>query len=214
MHSRSVPSQYGDGCANPLGDAGLTSRMSAMWQITVREIRSQWVDLELVFHHPDAGSFPEDRTFALCLLTGEAYRYDSDAGRNISRCPLGDAIAFDKSYAPNDVEERVDEFVRRVVIYETHNVPWDEAAAHEQVDHEVLAHGIGRDSDQWTDAWHRHWGRYWEDKNSLPWAVYRIWVTDPKWLQHLSIGMTFESAAFSLSGPWVNEARNMPVNST
>ena len=184
--------------------------MSSLWRVSVIDTGTDWVDLEVIFSHPDAGPFPEDPVFALCLLTGEAYKFDANWNR-IPGCPLGMAIPFEKSYQPLDIAPRVDEFVNRVLIYEAHNLPWDGEAALERVDQEVLNLGIERNSEEWKDAWQDQWRRFWKDKNNLPRAIYRIWATDPKWLQHLSTGLTYDSAAFSQLGPWVDEDREIQV---
>ncbi|PQO45050.1 hypothetical protein [Blastopirellula marina] len=179
--------------------------MSTLWNVNVLEVASDWVDLEVVMDHPDAGPFPEDRVFALCLLTGDAYRLESTDW--IPNCPLGDAIPREQSYEPSDVAPRVDEFIRRALIYRAYRLPWDGNAASEETDGRVLADGIERDSEEWRDAWWEKWAQFWNDKYNLPRAIYRVWVTDAKWLQHLSAGMTFASAAYSETGPWLNENR-------
>jgi len=165
--------------------------------------------LEVLFSHPDAGPFREDPEFALCLLTEPAYEFDANYDL-VPNSPLGREIPWDKSYQPSDVAPRVNQFISRVEIYRAHNLPWVEGAAEEQVDQEVLRSGIERDSDQWEGAWQEHWRNFWAYKNNLPWAIYRIWTTDPKWLQHMSTGLKYDSAAFCRNGPRVTEDRGLP----
>jgi hypothetical protein len=97
------------------------------------------------------------------------------------------------------------------LIYKACNLPWDEGEAHHHVDQQVLAMGIDRNSENWNAAWQDQWRNFWADKNNLPWAMYRIWTTDPKWLEHMSPGMTYNSAAFSPKGPYVEERRELPI---
>lgn len=175
-----------------------------MWNVSVINKGKKWIDLEVVLAHPDAGSFAEDPVLALEYLTSEAYGYDSDYN-NIPKCPLGEAIDFKESYLPSSLEPRVDEFIENVVIYEAHNVPFEESEAHEKVDQQVLDSGIDRDDDDWDEAWEDLWRDFWDDKSNLPWARYRIWVTDEKWIEHLTIGQAFDTASFSESGPWIDD---------
>ena len=134
--------------------------MSELWNVTVEEVGPDWVDLEVVLAHPDANPFPEDRVFALCLLTGEAYALESMTNW-VPNCPLGEAIPREQSYQPFDVAPRVDEFVTRVLIYKAYKLPWNGDAAGAEVDRCVAEIGIERNSEQWRDAWHEKWGKYW-----------------------------------------------------
>ena len=180
--------------------------MSSMWNVKVLNKGQKWIDLYVEFAHPDAGPFPEEKTFALALLTSEAYGYDKDYN-NIPKSPLGEAIPFDESYQPFDLESRTDQFIEKVCIYEARNLPWDEDAAHEKMDNLCKAQGLKEEDDNWENAWHDHWRNFWDDPNNLPWAKYRVWVTDDQWTTHLKVGQSFDTASYSESGPWVGEDR-------
>ena len=180
--------------------------MSSMWNVSVINKGKDWVDLEVVLAHPDAGGFPDDPVFALCLLTNEAYKFNDEYKREPA-CSLGRAIEHDKSYQPFDVAPRVHEFVKSLVVYEVMRIPFDEDDAHAKVDEEVLAMGVEKDSKEWEDEWHEKWRDFWDDKNNMPLAKYRINVTDPKWIEHLTVGQSFDTASYSESGPWIDEER-------
>ena len=177
-----------------------------MWDISVINKGKKWVDLEVVLDHPDAGSFPEDPAFALALLTDKAYGFDADYNY-IATSPLGEAIPHDHSYLPETLSPIAGDFIERTVIYEAHNLPFDESEAHEKVNEQVRALGIAEDDDEWDGEWEDLWRDFWASKDNLPWARYRIWVTDEKWIGHMEIGADFTTASFSESGPWVNEDR-------
>lgn len=184
--------------------------MSSMWNITVINKGQKWVDLEVVLAHPDAGSFPEDPVFALSLITSEAYRFDDNYNR-IPDSPIGEMINFNDSYELSSLESRLDEFVEKTVIYEAKNIPFDEQDAHERIDELVYDAGVERDDENWDEAWDGFWRDFWDNKDNLPWAKYRTWVTDEKWIEHLKIGQKFDSASYSDNGPWLDEDRNIEL---
>lgn len=184
--------------------------MSSLWSVSVINKGKDWIDLKVVLDHPDAGSFAEDPVFALCLLTQEAYGFD-DKYNYVANSPLAEQIPHDKSYQPYDVAPRVAEFIRKVVVYETRNCPFDEFEAHRKTDEQVLAMGINKDDEAWENVWQDKWRAYWGNPDSLPNGFYRIWVTGPEWIQHLSIGQTFDSAAYSEDGPWINYNRVVSI---
>ncbi len=180
--------------------------MSSMWNVSVINKGEKWIDLEVVLAHPDAGSFAEDPVFALELLTSEAYGFDDNYNR-VATSPLSESINFDDSYLPSSLSPRVDEFIEKVVIYEAHNIPFDESDAHAKVDEQVLALGVDRDDDEWDGHWDDFWRDFWHSKENLPWARYRIWVTDEKWIEHMELGQEFDTASYSEYGPWIDEDR-------
>lgn len=179
--------------------------MSALWKVEVLNKGNDWVDMELLFAHPDAGLFPVDPNFALQLLTCQAYGDDENYDNQIPICPLGDKVPIDKSSLPDDLSVHVDDIIKKIVVYKAKRVPFDESAVHEYIDAKVKELGIYEDSVEWDVTWEDFWTWYWSDPEHLPAARYRITVTDPKWIEHLYIGLQFDSAAFSQDGPYVEE---------
>ncbi len=179
---------------------------SDLWIVTVIRKGNKWIDVEVMMCHPDAGDLPEDPAFALLLLTTEAYNFGS-AVQSISQCPLSEAIEYDLSFQPDHVEPRVPEFIEKVVVYEAHNLPFNEHEAQAKVNDEVLADGIERGSADWEAVSSKYWNEFWRSKADIPWGIYRIWVTDDKWTSHLEPGQSFGSASYSEKGPYINEDR-------
>eukprot|EP01040_Poterioochromonas_malhamensis_P009715 gene9715-10553_t len=184
--------------------------MGPLWNVRVIKKGHRWIDLEVSMCHPHAGDFAEDPVFALLLLTAQAYAFDKNY-RRIPASPLGEAIHFDDSYLPNTVKARVSEFVEKVVIYDTQNVPFDEDEQREKIDQQVIADGIERDTDEWEDVWQDYWSNLWADKYQLPNAKYRIYVTDDKWISHMESDDAYDTPAFSEDGPWITEERYIPL---
>mmetsp|Transcript_12476 Transcript_12476/g.13450 ORF Transcript_12476/g.13450 Transcript_12476/m.13450 type:complete len:190 (+) Transcript_12476:29-598(+) len=179
---------------------------SDFWVVTVISKGNKWIDLEVKRSSPDAGDFPEDRAFALLLLTSEGYGFGPGFQR-IPKGPLGEAIEFNKSYLPDAVSPRVPEFIEKVVVYEAHNLPYNDDEAVAKTDDKVLADGIERGSADWGDAWGKYWNEFWASKADSPWAKYRIWVTDDKWTSHLQLEQSFDTPAYSDDGPFITEER-------
>lgn len=177
--------------------------MSTLWQMTVMKKKDDYIDLLVKFDHPDAGSFPQDKNFALQLLISEAYDYEKKFQR-IPNGPLGRAIPHEK-YLPDDLDELVDTYIKDVLIYETQNLPWDESEAHAKMDALCIKDGLDEDHEDWDYTWQEHWRDFWKDYNRIPWAIYRITMTDPKWADHLKKYQEFDSAGFSTGSDYVNE---------
>jgi len=184
--------------------------MSSLWNVSVANKGKNWIDFHVELAHPDAGSFPEDKCFALQLITSEAYGFDENY-KYIPISPLGHAIPHDQSYQPYDLENVVDKFVEKTIIYHAENLPWDEQAAHEKINQLCREQGLKKEDDAWDDAWQDHWIAFWEDPNNLPWAKYRVWVTDAQWIEHLQVGKHFDTASYSDSGPWVNSNKKIDL---
>ena len=177
--------------------------MSTLWQMIVMKKKDDYIDLLVKFDHPDAGPFPQDKNFALQLLISEAYDYE----KNFQRIPngsLGRAIPHEK-YLPDDLEELVDTYIKDVLIYKAENLPWDETEAHEKMDTLCIEDGLDEDHEDWDYTWQEHWRAFWQDYNRIPWAIYRITMTDPKWADHLKKYQEFDSAGFSTGSDYVNE---------
>ncbi len=180
--------------------------MSSLWDVSVIGKGKKWIDMEVVLAHPDAGNFPEDPVFALALLTSEAYKFGENYDR-VPSSPLGEQIPFDASYHCSSLSEIVGEFIEKVVVYKTKNVPFNEDEAHEKVNQQVIAMGMDEDHEDWDGEWDEKWREFWGSKDNLPWAKYRIWVTDERWIEHLKIGKYFDTASYSEDGPWVRDNR-------
>lgn len=181
--------------------------MSEMYDVTVVNRGKTWVDLKVRQVHPDAGLVSESKGFALQLVLVEAYQFD-DKYERIPNGPLGEAVEFDKSYDAEAVEELADTYVKSSHAYRALNVPFVEKAAHAAVDEKVLARGIQKDSDEWEDAWQDEWREWWQRPDGPPYVTLRVEVADPKWIEHLEPGKTFDTAAWAPDGPYVDGNRD------
>lgn len=184
--------------------------MSEMHSVTILNRGKNWADLLLRQVHPDAGPFCAGEAYALALLLNEAYDFDESYNRRPSS-PLGEQFAFDESYDPNKLANRARQFVKSVQVYKAVNLPFDERASHAAVDKRVLARGIARASDEWQEAWDDEWREWWLRPDGPPRAWYRIAVTDPRWVQHLEPGKSFDTSASSAQGPWVETNVDSPI---
>ncbi|XXY47652.1 hypothetical protein WME91_47375 [Sorangium sp. So ce269] len=150
------------------------------------------VDVRVRPTHPDSGPFVASKVFALRLLYDEAYSYGPGLVRE-ARGPLGEAIALDHTFDEAYMATHVDRFIEHVEIHGASGPPLDLQSARAQVDRDLLSRGIRRDDET---AWNDAWQTFWRDGERLPAATYRITVTEPRWIRHLAVGQTWESAAY------------------
>lgn len=183
--------------------------MSSLWDVSVIGKGKKWIDLEVVQAHSDAGNFPEDPVFALALLTSEAYKFD-ESYKRIPASPLGEKIPFDDSYLCSSLSKIVNEFIEKVVVYETKSVPFE--LADEKVSQQLIAMGLTKGNDDWFDAFEEKWQEFWSSREAIARSKYRIWVNDEKWMEHMEIGKSFDTAAYSENGPWVEEDRAIALD--
>jgi len=178
--------------------------MSSIWNVSVLDKGKEWIDLKLVFAHPDAGPFPEEKPFALSLLTHEAYSFDKKYQR-VPNSFLANEMDFDKSYDLEYLGTVADKYIKDVKIYEAVNLPWDEDLVHEKINSLCETEGLSEDDDAWEETWEKHWIDFWDNPNNLPQAKYRIKVTDEKWITHLSLGQEFDSASYGIEGSYISD---------
>ncbi|MCC6876216.1 MAG: SMI1/KNR4 family protein [Sandaracinaceae bacterium] len=109
-----------------------------------------------------------------------------------SPAPLVEAlpeIGFDKEW----YQERVDRFVRETVLLARHNdLGEDELSAR--------VGAIQHDTDDELERTERMW-------EQTHWYTLEVHVTDPRWLEHLVVGMEFGTTAFDW---WSDDPRSAP----
>jgi uncharacterized protein YjbI with pentapeptide repeats len=181
--------------------------MSSLWDVSILNRGAAWVDVQVTLEHPDAGPFPESPGFALQLLLVPAYGYDAAYQRQ-AKAPLGHEFGLDEYYDAELVSRRASDYIQSVCIYKAVNVPFVEKKVHAGIDKRVMAQGIKKQSPGWDAAWQDEWRAYWADSTRVPYALYRIEVRDPRWIEHLRPGQSFDTAAWCPSGPWVSKTRN------
>lgn len=122
--------------------------------------------------HPHQFQFYESKSFALQLL------WDATPPSAHARVPLTKTVGLNEISEPDWVLKHEGEFIESVEVLETANYPityeWDEMTEGEQ------------------DA-------LFKDKSKMASALYRIEVTRPEWLDGISPGQSWDSAAADLS---------------
>ncbi len=176
--------------------------MSELWLAKIQKKEGNKVEIKISPTHPDAGNFPLNKEFLMLFLTQEAYQFDDNFNR-IPASPLGELIPFDSSYFPDSVAPYIDQVVEEVSLIEKQNVPWDMDKLIAEFEGELRAQGIEEGSDAWQEAIEEFHSDIWDDSEKVPYVVYEVVVTDPKWIEHLSEGMSFDSTAYSYNGPWI-----------
>ena len=81
----------------------------------------------------------------------------------------------------------------------------------EKIENQMISEGLKQSTPEWDIVWADRWNARWHEDENVPTAKYRIYVTDPKWIEHLSPGQTFDTAAYSDAGPWVCEDRSIEL---
>lgn len=170
--------------------------MSALWKAEVLTKQPDMVELRVRQIHPDSGTFEHDKVFALRLIYDETFTYGPGLARQI-RGPLGEAISLEQTSNAAYMAAHADRFIRRVEVRDVSGPPLDLDAARARIDREVASAGIAPGGPGWDDAWEKSWRELWHDAARLPAAIYRIEVTDPRWLEHLAPGQVWESAAYT-----------------
>jgi hypothetical protein len=177
--------------------------MGRLWQVHVQELGRNWVHLEVQQAHPDSGAFPEDApAFALRILHEPAWELDAE----FQERPLGALGAACSSAQVLDedwVTSNVARFIAKVEAQPPSAAALDETSAQQ-----LIATRLGflptdnldqlseSDRTRLDDAY----PAFWKDaagNNNLPARNYRITVTDPAFLTHLTAGTTWPSAAFA-----------------
>ena len=169
--------------------------MSALWSARVITKDNRRLVVELRAIHPDSGAFLTPKRFALRLLYDEAYGYGPGSVRE-ARGPLGEAIALEQTFDDAFLDANADRFVERVTV-DVRTPPLDVEALRARLDREVGDLGIRReDRAAWSAAWDQRWDAFWDEPANLPVAMYTIDVTDPRWIAHLEVGSSWDSAAY------------------
>ncbi len=169
--------------------------MAGLWNIVVLDIDRDSVTVEVRQAHPDAGAFPESRTFALRLLHDQAWKLG--AGFKYQACgPLGEACDSRQVLDEAWLNANVDRFITEIAAEDPAAVTLDEATVARRVADQLGLADVdrltGAERERFDDAYHG----FWSDPSNLPVRRYRIKVTAPAFLSHLAPGARWSSAAF------------------
>jgi hypothetical protein len=138
--------------------------MSQLYNVTVTDLSTTIVGLELKIVHPDAGLHVNDdytTAFALRLLYEPAFELDlegEDPFATKAAGALGNAFTYEDQLSESWCKEHASEYIESAVMTVPENLP------------EMPPVGTK--------------------------AMFKIIVTNPKWLEHLSVGQKWDSAAY------------------
>lgn len=93
-----------------------------MLSIKVINKGDSWIDLEVAMAHPNAPNFTEQKAFVLMMLAEQAYDLDKNYVY-VPNCSLGEAIPSEEVTELDYFESVADEYIEKVIIYETLNFP-------------------------------------------------------------------------------------------
>lgn len=169
--------------------------MVGLWKIEVLAKAHDWVTVEVRQAHPDVGTFPESRAFALRLLHEMAWQLDS-AFHYQALSPLG--LACDARQVLDEawLEANVDRFIAEIVADDATATALDEATAARRVADQLGLGSLDQLTDDERESFADAYHALWNDPARLPARCYRIKVTDPAFLSHIVSGARWASAAF------------------
>lgn len=178
--------------------------MSSMFRVQILAVADVAVDLEVRRAHPDACPFSEAPSFLFGFLLDTAFRI-SPAGAWEPAGPLGERVTV---AAWGDMDQHIrltPKFIRSVHLFQSANLPMDPAgwsrrrAIERGADPAAPDFEVDR-QDAEVD--------YPDAADGAPWARYRVEVTDPRWIEHLSLGQRFDSANYAVERSLVSLNRD------
>jgi hypothetical protein len=169
--------------------------MAALWNIAVLDKGPDWVTVEVRQAHPDAGPFPEARSFALRLLHERAWEFDASFHYR-ALGPLGAACDSKQVLDEAWVTANVDRFIAGIVTQDPEVTAIDEAAAERRVADQLGLGDVAQLGDDDRERFDAAYQQFWNTPSALPARRYRIEVPDPGYLSHIAVGERWASAAF------------------
>lgn len=169
--------------------------MAALWNIAVLDKGPDWVTVEVRQAHPDAGPFPEARSFALRLLHERAWEFDA----SFQYRALGSLGAECDSRQVLDeawVAANVDRFIAGIAAQDPEVMAIDEATAERRVADQLGLGDAAQLGDGDRERFDAAYQKFWKTPSALPARRYRIQVTDPGYVSHVAAGDRWASAAF------------------
>ncbi len=144
---------------------------SSLFKVQVINIQETICDLRLFIIHPDQSRFYATGPFAIQLI------WDAMTSSDRVVFPIGQRITLDDVSNPDFMYENEDTYISMVEFLEFKNYP----------------RTINLD-----DLSEKEFQEYWLNEELLSQAIIRITVTDPRWIEHLEIGIEWESSAFNM----------------
>lgn len=169
--------------------------MAALWNIAVLDKGPDWVTVEVRQAHPDAGPFPEARSFALRLLHERAWEFDASFQYR-ALGPLGAACDSRQVLDEAWLAANVDRFIAGIATQDPEVAALDEATAERRVADQLGLGDVAQLGDDDRERFDAAYQKFWKTPSALPARRYRIQVTDPGYLSHVAAGDRWASAAF------------------
>lgn len=169
--------------------------MATLWNVEVLGLSGANVELGVRVAHPDAGPFPRSPVFALRVLHEDSQAVGDDF-EDIPKGPLGE-LSGDDVRDEDWAAEHVASYVRSVEVRVEGPAFMDDKTARQRVAQTLLGAGLSPGEARWEAAFDAEWRRFWSEPAGLPLAIYKVEMTDPKWLAHLEVGARWRSAAWA-----------------
>lgn len=143
-----------------------------LYGLRVLEKKESEVTLQVFLLYYDWDNIPDSKDFFLSCLWDEADTRFEGGG------PLGDAISVEEICSEEFLLKNSDKYIESVETLSSLNYPIKPGDVHE------------------TFYYERE-GK-WQDEDKLAQVTYLVRVTDPKWIQHLEIGMSWPTASYGI----------------
>lgn len=144
--------------------------MSSLYDVAVAELGENHVDFDVTVVHPDAGEVPDDATFAFRILYDPIHRYPYQDQPEVKGSPLAAEMDLRDYLNESFIQENARGFIAssEYVSEENHPPPY------------------------WGDEGYQE---FWDSEQRSV-ARIRVTVTHPGWLAHLSVGQSWDTAAY------------------
>lgn len=164
--------------------------MSDLWRARLVSAEDDQVLLTLLAIHPDAGTVPSSKVFAMRLLT-EA------APQRLLQPDLAEAYSAEAYWDDVAMLSLAAKVITDVEIDPPGAAPMDEETAKRQVTEQLRASGLTPDDEQvWQAAFAEAWRALWQGSGREPTARMAVGLADRSWAVWLEPGTEWDSAAY------------------
>ena len=149
--------------------------MSELYSVFIQDVTGEYVDMDVVVIHPDAGPVSTGPCFALMLLYDPIDEYNYGDEDRVKDSPLAQEMDLDGYLNPEVIKSQALGFISTTELVREHHHP----------------------PPAWGDpSYQELW-----DSDERPEATLRITPTHPAWIAHLREGMSWETAAYDCGPP-------------
>ncbi len=169
--------------------------MAALWEVIVTDLNDSELSLQVDQVHPDAGFFSREIPFALRMLHEPGWKFGASFNYE-ALGELNEKIDRDQIQDEDWLKAKGAEFISKVEV----------RIEREAVDEEKLTERLKQQlgffgsleslSEAERSQLAGHYDAFWANPDQLPRAHYRVQATSPQWLNHLTVGQRWRSAAY------------------